>query len=135
MKKDREAESNHIDNPKRQDILVQRRSGRTKNLDPIVDLVFWRASTACRVIRLPAKYLDIKAVGKTLGDTPIDLLNAGSPQGPVTTEFRVDNGGDTYRHCSVFDPQTPGVTVAWKDIAGGTGRKLVARNGQPSACP
>jgi hypothetical protein len=80
----------------------------------------------------PGKLL--KIVGKSLGDTPIDLFADGEPTSPIVTEFAVTNGGDTYRHCSEFDPSDPGVTVVYKEIAGGTGRKLVAKNGTPAAC-
>jgi hypothetical protein len=74
----------------------------------------------------PGKLLRI--VGKSLGDTPVDLF-AGAPTGSIVTEYAVTNGGDTFRHCSEF------VTSDWKEIAGGTGRKLVAKNGIPAACP
>jgi hypothetical protein len=74
----------------------------------------------------PGKLLRI--VGKSLGDTPVDLF-AGPPSGSILTEYAVTNGGDTFRHCSEF------VSSDWKEIAGGTGRKLVAKNGTPAACP
>jgi hypothetical protein len=76
----------------------------------------------------------LKLVGRSLGDMPIDLVAAGPPVGTIVTEYRVTNGGDTYRFCSAFDPAVP-LAVTWKEIAGGTGRKLVARGGTPSPCP
>lgn len=66
-----------------------------------------------------------KVVGKGLGDEPIDLIGAGAPTGSVYTAFAVTNGGDTFTHCSEF---TPG-NCAFKEIAAGTGRKLVCKRG------
>jgi hypothetical protein len=91
------------------------------------------ASGAKVAVIKPGKLL--KIVGKSLGDTPIDLFVGGMPSGPVVTEYAVTNGGDTFRHCSEFDPADPNVAVAFKEIAGGTGRKLVAKNGTAAACP
>jgi hypothetical protein len=34
----------------------------------------------------------------------------------------------------MFDPNDPDVTVVYKEIAAGTGRKLVAKNGTPATC-
>jgi len=90
-------------------------------------------ATSARVaVVKPGKLL--KIVGKSLGDAPIDLIAAGPPSGIIITEYRVTNGGDTFRYCSAFDPMTPNA-VAFKEVAGGTGRKLVARDGLPIACP
>jgi glucose/arabinose dehydrogenase len=81
----------------------------------------------------PGKLL--KLVGKSVGDTPIDLFAAGAPVGPITTVYEVTNAGETFRFCSTFDPANPAHVVAFKEIAGGTGRKLVAKRGDPVACP
>lgn len=81
----------------------------------------------------PGKLL--KLVGKSLGDTPIDLLAEGEPVGPISTVFEVTNGGQTFQHCSEFDPANPAHTIVFKEIAGGTGRKLVAKKGAATACP
>jgi len=74
----------------------------------------------------------LKIVGKSLGDTPIDILGGGiPPAGGVDTVYTVTNGTETNRHCTNF-PQS---TCAYKLIAAGTGAKLVCRNGAGSACP
>jgi YVTN family beta-propeller protein/cysteine-rich repeat protein len=77
----------------------------------------------------PGKLL--KIVGKTLGDAPLDLLGAGAPVGDVVTRYVVTNDGEHYLHCSRFEASG----VVYKEIAGGTGAKLVAKNGVPAACP
>jgi len=78
----------------------------------------------------PGKLL--KIVGKTLGDAvngPIDLIGAGAPTGAVATAFTVTNDGETTRHCSAF------FGCAFKEVGGGTGRKLVCKGGvADSAC-
>ena len=76
----------------------------------------------------PGKLL--KLVGKSLGDSPLDVLGAGDP-GPngVSTEFAITNGGSTFRHCSHF------TGCAFKPIGAGTGVKLVCSAGAPTACP
>jgi hypothetical protein len=73
----------------------------------------------------PGKVL--KLVGKGLGDTDFDVLGAGDPGGPVYTAFCVTNGGEENCHCSAF------TGCAWKEIAGGTGAKLVCKNGAGDA--
>jgi hypothetical protein len=92
-------------------------------------------STATKVaVVKPAKLL--KLVAKGLGDGPaIDLATAGDPIGPVITVFEVTNGGQTFRHCSKFDPANPNTTVVLKVIAAGAGRKLIAKGGEPTTCP
>jgi hypothetical protein len=77
----------------------------------------------------PGKLL--KLVGKTLGDTAIDVFGAGPPAGDVLTVYAVTNGADTFRHCSRF---TSG-TCTHKLIAGDTGAKLVCKGGVPATCP
>jgi len=67
----------------------------------------------------------VMVVGKTLGDTPIDLVNSGAPTGSVFTAFVVDNGGTVNRLCSSFAGCT------FKEIAQGTGRKLACKSGAP----
>jgi hypothetical protein len=86
-------------------------------------------STAAKIgVIKPGKLL--KLVGKSLGDTPLDLLGAGDP-GPsgVNTVFSVTNASQAFRHCSAFTACT------YKPIGTGTGAKLVCRPGAPSACP
>ena len=65
----------------------------------------------------------VKIVGKTLGDTAIDLLDSGAPTGAVYTSYAVSNGATANNFCSVFSG------CAFKEIAGGTGRKLVCKSG------
>jgi hypothetical protein len=78
-----------------------------------------------------------KVVARSLGDDPIDLIGAGAP-GPqgITVMLTVDNGNDasTTRLCTRFST-ADGSTVSFKEIAGGSGRKIVAKNGAPVACP
>jgi hypothetical protein len=75
----------------------------------------------------PGKLL--KLVGKSLGDTPIDVLGAGDPGAMgVSTEFAVTNGPETHRHCSHFS------LCVFKPIAAGTGAKLVCRPGTGASC-
>jgi cysteine-rich repeat protein len=71
----------------------------------------------------------IKVVGKNLGDQPIDLLGAGAPVTDLCVATIVTNAGEINRHCTLF----PLETIAYKEIAGGTGRKLVAKNGLADA--
>lgn len=59
----------------------------------------------------------IKVVGKSLGDSAIDISNA--PTGDVFVTHTVSNGGFVGRHCTRFG------SCAHKVIAGGTGYKLV----------
>ena len=76
-----------------------------------------------------------KVVAKGLGG--IDLF-AGPPSdsGGITTVLRIDNSVDdsVHRMCTRFSV-ADGSTVVLKEIAGGTGRKLVAKNGVAVACP
>jgi hypothetical protein len=84
-------------------------------------------STKVSVIK-PGKL--IKNVGKSLGDTPIDISTA--PVGNVLAVYTVVNDGQTNRHCGQFT----GTTCAHKSIAGATGWKLVCKgNGSPASCP
>jgi len=72
----------------------------------------------------------LKLTGKSLGDSPIDILGAGDP-GPsgVLTVFTVNNGGETNRHCTLF------VGCVYALISQGTGAQLTCRNGTAAACP
>jgi hypothetical protein len=72
----------------------------------------------------------IKLVGRSLGDTALDLTGAADPgtQG-VDTIFRVTNGPETHRHCSHFSE------CSYKVLGSGTGAKLVCRPGAPATCP
>ena len=78
-----------------------------------------------------------KVVGKGLGDvTDIDLFHGAPGPNGVTAVLTVNNGSDasTHRMCSNFSVGG-GSTVIFKEIAGGLGRKLVAKGGQPASCP
>jgi pimeloyl-ACP methyl ester carboxylesterase len=78
-----------------------------------------------------------KVVGKGLGDvTDIDLFHGAPGPNGVTAVLTVNNGSDasTHRMCSNFSVGG-GSTVIFKEIAGGQGRKLVAKGGQPASCP
>jgi len=72
----------------------------------------------------PGKLL--KIVGKSLGDTPLDVASLAEVNQVVYTYFRVVNDAQAASHCSVFPPGT----CTRKLIAGGTGAKLVCKPGQ-----
>lgn len=78
------------------------------------------------VVVKPGKIL--KLVAKGLGEEPFDVLAAGAPTGSVHAQLSVWNGGEEYRHCAMF------TGCAYKLIAGGTGAKLVCKNGAPDVC-
>jgi cysteine-rich repeat protein len=67
----------------------------------------------------------MKVVGKSLGDAPIDLLAADVPMTDVCVVAVVTNGGETNRLCTRF----PADQVGFGSIAQDTGRKLVVKNG------
>ncbi|HWP65640.1 MAG TPA: hypothetical protein VNO26_06995 [Candidatus Limnocylindria bacterium] len=77
-----------------------------------------------------------KVVGKALGDPghEIDLVSGGAPTdaGGITAILTVRNHADksVTRMCTRFSV-ADGSTVSFKEISGGTGRKLVAKNGVP----
>jgi len=77
-----------------------------------------------------------KFVGKSLGDGPTLDLSGGAPSasGGVVAMITVENGNDgsTHQMCAKFAADD-GSSVVFKSIAGGTGYKLVAKNGVP--CP
>ena len=72
----------------------------------------------------------LKLVALTRGDDALDLIAAGAPMGDLTTVFSVTNGAETFRFCTTFAPGS----ATMKPIAGGAGRKLLAKNGQPGPC-
>jgi len=80
----------------------------------------------------------VKIVGKNLGDTPIDMIGNGAPTGSVFAAYTVQNGATTNKFCSEFES----ANCVFKEIAGGTGRKLVCKGGiadpaclaTPAAC-
>jgi hypothetical protein len=78
-----------------------------------------------------------KVVAKSLGDAAaIDLIGGGDP-GPngVTVVLAVHNAaGGATRMCARF-ATADGSSVAFKETAGGAGRKLVAKNGIAVPCP
>ena len=72
----------------------------------------------------------LKLSAKSLGDTPIDILGAGSPgPGGVLTVFTVTNGAETNRHCTLF------TSCIYKSLFGGMGAQLTCRNGTAAGCP
>lgn len=75
----------------------------------------------------PAKLL--KLVGKGLGDEKLDIVKAGAPSSDVTVVYAVNNGGEVLQHYTAFTQCT------YKSIAGGSGAKLVCKNGLPMVCP
>jgi hypothetical protein len=60
-----------------------------------------------------------KVVGKSLGDTPIDI--SSPPSGNVYVALNVTNGGVTNRHCTAF------TACVHKVIAGGGNYKLICK--------
>jgi hypothetical protein len=84
----------------------------------------------------PAKLAKLSA--KLGGDSGTGDFGAGGPNEAdgVLTVFAITNGNDssTHRMCTRFAINS-GSTVVYKEIAQGTGRKLVAKNGVPTACP
>jgi hypothetical protein len=77
-----------------------------------------------------------KVRAKGLGDGPAIDLFAGPPSasGGVTAVLTVVNAGLQRRLCTRFATDL-GSEVAFSEIAGGLGRKLVATGGVPTACP
>jgi len=71
----------------------------------------------------------LKVIGKSLGDDPIDVVGSGAPVGDVCAVYTVTNSGAVRRHCTAFAQSD----VSFKIIGGGSGRKLVAKNGAPDA--
>lgn len=82
-------------------------------------------STKVSVIK-PAKL--IKNVGKSLGDSPVDI--SAAPAGEVHVVYTVVNGGETFRHCGKF------TSCSWRTIADDSGQKLVCKGtGTVDTCP
>ena len=79
-----------------------------------------------------------KVRAKGLGDGAAIDLFSGPPSaaGGLTTIFTVQNAVDgvTRRFCTRFAADD-GSTVDYRLIAGGAGRKVLALNGIPTACP
>jgi hypothetical protein len=79
-----------------------------------------------------------KLSAKLGGDSGTGDFLAGGPDDTdgVITVFTITNGNDASTHhmCTRFAVGS-GSTVVYKEIAQGTGRKLVAKNGVPTACP
>jgi hypothetical protein len=77
-----------------------------------------------------------KVVAHSLGDSPAIDLSAGAPSdaGGIVAIITVQNGNDgsTHEMCAKFSTDL-GSSVSYKQIAGGAGYKLVAKNGVP--CP
>jgi hypothetical protein len=77
-----------------------------------------------------------KVRAKGLGDGPAIDLFAGPPSasGGISAVLTVVNAGLERRFCTRFATDD-GSEVIHKEIAGGLGRKLVAKNGVAAACP
>ena len=78
-----------------------------------------------------------KVVAKDLGDgRRLDLFIGEPEDDGVTAILTTINAGDgsSRRMCSRFSTDD-GSTLVYKEIAAGTGRKLVAKNGVAIACP
>jgi hypothetical protein len=74
----------------------------------------------------------LKFVAKGLGDRAIlDIVTHGAPASGVHTMFFLENGTDAFRHCTLF----PSSACVHSAIAGGTGARLICRNGVPATCP
>jgi hypothetical protein len=84
------------------------------------------AQTKVAIVK-PAKLL--KLVAKDLGENPFDILVAGAPSphpaGEVVSAYCVTNEAERFCHCSSFP------VCSYRTIAGGTGAKLVCKNGLP----
>lgn len=65
----------------------------------------------------------VKMAAKSLGDTPINISTA--PSGLVYTSYIVINDDEGFRYCTQFSG------CVHKVIAGGTGYKLICKNGLP----
>ncbi|MFT5040469.1 MAG: hypothetical protein ACI8TX_001434 [Hyphomicrobiaceae bacterium] len=72
----------------------------------------------------------VKLKAKTTGDVANDLIAAGEPTGSIATRFSMTNGGVEHVYCTRFLLGA----AKWKEIAGGTGRKLLALKGVPVTC-
>jgi hypothetical protein len=89
------------------------------------------------VVVKPTKVAKIVALGLTNAGGNANLF-LGSPTASdgLRTVLTINNGNDssTHRMCTQFATDA-GSTVIMKEIAGGTGRKLVAKNGVAVVCP
>ena len=88
-------------------------------------------STAARVVLVKPGTL-LKLSGHGLGDGPFRVRRGGDPAGDVFASYCVENGGDSYCHCTRFR------ACAFRSLDRGQGAKLVCRQGEPSAdctCP
>ena len=79
-----------------------------------------------------------KLSARCRGDDGSGNFDAGGPDfsNGILTVFTVTNGNDAtvHRMCTKW-AFNAGSIVVYKEIAGGTGRKLSARYGVPTACP
>ena len=73
----------------------------------------------------------LRLTAKSASDIPFSLVDAGPPSGPITVVFSVTNADETIHYCTSFAP----ANVTFKEIAGDTSRKLVAKNGTAAPCP
>jgi hypothetical protein len=79
-----------------------------------------------------------KVVAKGLGDGSVIDVFGGPPSasGGLTAVLTLRNAGDESerRFCTRF-AENDGSTVVYKELAGGLGRKIVAKNGVAAPCP
>jgi len=104
-----------------------------------VDKTAPSAGAVAKALVKPGKVA--KVVAKATGDaaaTAIDLVAGGepSPGGGIVTRLTVYNRIDRTLHrvCSRFATDA-GSTIVYKVTGGGTGAKLIAKNGVPFPCP
>lgn len=78
-----------------------------------------------------------KVVAKGLGDgLELDIVSTAPGAGGLTTVLTTinSNDGTVHRFCTRFS-EADGSTIQYKEIAGGDGRKLLAKDGVAVACP
>jgi hypothetical protein len=68
----------------------------------------------------------LKVGARGVGDIPIDILGAGAPSGPVSVVAHVTGGESRRTLCTEF------ASCAYTAFAGGSGAKLVCKDGTPA---
>jgi hypothetical protein len=69
----------------------------------------------------------LKMGASSLGAPALDMVASEVPATSVYTAYAVTNGGSSRVHCTEF----PANTCVLTEVAAGTGRKLVCKNGVP----
>jgi hypothetical protein len=94
-------------------------------------------STATRVAKIKTgiKRRSVTFDARWTGDAALlDIVAAGPPDAAgVTVVLTVTNGAETFRMCTLFRDDL-GSSFVFKPV-GPSGRKLIAKRGQPAACP